>query len=94
MTLSQEAASTIALKALAWLVGNDELMPVFMGATGASADDLRGQAADPGFQASVLEFLTMDDSWVVSFCDTIGEDYMTPMMALNALRGEAGRHWT
>jgi hypothetical protein len=42
----------------------------------------------------VLEFLTMDDAWVVSFCATISEDYMTPMMALNALRGAAGRHWT
>ena len=35
MSLSPEAAETLALQALAWLVSNDELLPVFLGATGA-----------------------------------------------------------
>lgn len=94
MSLSQDAAETLALKALAWLVNNDELMPVFMGATGASVDDLKARAGETEFLASVLGFLTMDDAWVVSFCDAIGEDYTTPMIAHQVLMGEAGRHWT
>lgn len=94
MNLSRDAAETIALQALGWLVGNDELMPVFLGATGASVEDLRAQANDAAFQASVLEFLTMEDAWVVAFCDAVGEDYMTPMMARQVLLGESGRHWT
>ncbi|MCW8843457.1 MAG: DUF3572 domain-containing protein [Rhodobacteraceae bacterium] len=94
MNLSRDAAETLALQALGWLVGNDELLPVFLGATGASVDDIKGQAGDPAFLGSVLEFLTMDDAWVVAFCDTVGEDYMTPMMARQVLLGESGRHWT
>lgn len=94
MSLSQDAAETLALQALGWLVNNDELMPVFLGATGASVEDIKGQAGDPAFLASVLEFLTMDDAWVVGFCDTVGEDYMAPMMARQVLLGESGRHWT
>ena len=94
MNLSRDAAETIALQALGWLVNNDELLPVFLGATGASAEDLRAQAGDATFQASVLEFLTMDVAWVVAFCDSVNEDYMTPMMARQVLLGESGRHWT
>jgi len=30
----------------------------------------------------------------VAFCDTVGEDYMTPMLARQVLLGESGRHWT
>ncbi|MGX9350899.1 DUF3572 domain-containing protein [Shimia sp. W99] len=94
MSLSVETAETIALRALTWLVANDELLPVFLGATGASVDDLKGQAADRGFLGSVLEFLTMDDAWVVAFCDAEGFPYETPMMAAQTLSGEARMHWT
>lgn len=41
MLFSADAAETLGLKALAWLAGNDELLPVFLGATGASEADLR-----------------------------------------------------
>lgn len=94
MAMNETAAQTLALKALAWLVGNDDLVGVFLGATGASADDLRAQAADTAFQVSVLEFLTMDDAWVMAFCDEAGLAYDAPLMARHVLAGEAGRHWT
>ena len=94
MSLSAESAETIALQALGWLAANDELMPVFLGATGASVDDLKAQAGDPAFLGSVLDFITMDDAWVVSFCDTIGLDYTQPMIARQALPGGAQMNWT
>ena len=94
MTLSQEAAETIALKALAWLVGNDDLLPVFLGASGASEADIREQAQDPDFLRSVLDFLLMDDAWVMAFCAAEGLDNMTPMQARAAFPGGAEMHWT
>lgn len=94
MAMNEEAAQVLALQALAWLVGNDDLVGVFLGATGAAADDLRAQTGDRAFQISVLEFLTMDDAWVMSFCDTSDHAYDAPLMARNVLAGEAGRHWT
>lgn len=92
--MQQDAAETVALQALAWLAGNEELLPVFLGATGASESDLRAGATDPAFLGAVLDFLTMDDAWVVAFCDSAGLDYAQPLVARQALPGGAQLHWT
>ncbi len=94
MSLSTEAAETLGLRVLAWLVANDDLLPVFLGASGASSGELAQRAAEPEFLGSVLEFLTMDDAWVVAFCDANGEAYETPMMAAQVLLGASRMHWT
>ena len=87
-------AETVALTALGWLAGNDELLPVFLGATGATEDDLRAGAADPGFLGAVLDFLTMNDVWVMAVCDHAGLGYDLPMTARQALPGGGQVHWT
>ena len=92
--ITQETAETIGLQALVWLMSNDDLLPTFMGATGTSADDLRARAGDAEFLGSVLEFLCMDDAWVISFCDSESLAYTTPMEARQALPGGAQVHWT
>ena len=94
MSLSQESAETIALQALAWLAGNEDLLPVFLGSTGAEGGNLREQAADPAFLGSVLDFLLMDDAWVVGFCDIAGLSYDKPMLARAALPGGKEIYWT
>ena len=94
MSFSPEAAETFGLKALGWLAAHDELLPVFLGASGASVDDLKHQATDPGFLASVLDFIMMDDAWVIAFCDEIGAKYQDPMMARQAMPGNEQVHWT
>jgi hypothetical protein len=38
---------------------------------GASLDDLRARAAEPEFLASVLDFILMDDAWVVDCADAL-----------------------
>lgn len=92
--MKQESAETIALHALAFLIADDDLRDVFLGATGASADDMRARASDPEFLISVLDFLMMDDAWVIRFCDANGLDYTAPQMARQALPGGAQLHWT
>lgn len=92
--MKQLEAETLAIDALAWLVANDELCPVFLGSTGASVSDLRDRAGDPAFLGSVLEFLTMDDRWVVAFCDAAGLRYDQPLRARYALPGAGQVHWT
>ena len=92
--MQRDAAETVGLRALAWLTGNDELLPVFLGSTGAGLDDLRAGAGDPAFLGSVLDFLTMDDAWVVAFCNAEGLAYETPMRARAALAGGGDVHWT
>ncbi len=89
-----DTAETLALRAMAWLVANDELLPVFMGATGIDRDDLRNRAGEAEFLASVLDFLTMDDAWVIAFCDAENLPYQAPMQARQALPGGAQVNWT
>lgn len=94
MVMSQESAETIALKALGWMAGNAELLPVFLGATGASEDDLRRGATDPAFLGALLDFIMMDDAWVTAFCDQAKLAYDRPMMARMCLPGGDQVHWT
>ena len=92
--MKQEVAETLALQALGWLTQNDELLSVFMGSTGASAEDLRTRARDPEFLGAVLDFILMDDAWIGRFCDAQGYDYTAPIQARAALTGGEQTHWT
>ncbi len=92
--MRQETAEVIALQALGWLAGQEDLLDIFMGATGAARDDLRDRADDPEFLASVLDFLTMDDKWVVGFCNDAGLGYDQPLLARQGLPGGGQIHWT
>ncbi|MAN13710.1 MAG: hypothetical protein CL945_03230 [Dinoroseobacter sp.] len=87
-------AEETALNAMAWLVGNDELLPVFLGATGASLADLRAQAGETAMQLSLLDFLMMDDAWVMACCDALGLPYETLLEARQSLPGGAETSWT
>ncbi|ETX28377.1 DUF3572 domain-containing protein [Roseivivax isoporae] len=94
MSISQDIAETVGLQAVAWLAADDELLPVFMGSTGAGEDSFRANLSDPDFQGAVLDFLLMDDAWVRRFCDDTGLDYSLPMAARQALPGGGAVHWT
>ncbi|MBT0958783.1 DUF3572 domain-containing protein [Alphaproteobacteria bacterium KMM 3653] len=92
--MNSEQAETLALEALAWIAGQDDLLPVFMGASGASVDDLRGAAQNPSTLGAVLDFLTMDDAWVTQFCDAHGHAYDQPLRARQSLPGGDLPNWT
>jgi hypothetical protein len=94
MTMSQESAETVGLQALGWLAGNEDLLPVFLGATGASDADVRSGASDPAFLGGLLDFLMMDDAWVMSFCDSISIPYDRLMQARHSLPGGEQVNWT
>lgn len=92
--LSSDSAEVLALEALSWLVGHDELLPIFQGATGAGEDDLRTRAKDPEFLASVLDFLLMDDAWIAEFCQSADYGNGLPLRARAALPGGEAVNWT
>lgn len=92
--VGREFADTVALKALGWLAGREDLLPVFLGASGTAPAELRDRAAEPDFLVSVLDFIVMDDAWVTAFCDAEGLDYAVPMAARAALPGGGDTHWT
>ncbi|KIN73215.1 DUF3572 domain-containing protein [Sulfitobacter guttiformis] len=94
MALTRNAAETIAIETLTWLVGNEDLLPVFLGSTGASAADMRSAVDNPDFLGSVLDFIMMDDAWVIACCDAQRIPYERLAEARMGLPGGEQRHWT
>lgn len=92
--MTQDEAELIALRALGWVVAQDDLAGTFLTATGAAPADLRARATDPQFLAAVLDFLMQEDSHIIGFCDAAGLDYARPAAARAALPGGHDRHWT
>lgn len=94
MSLTRNTAETIALRSLAWLVGNEDLLPVFLGSSGMSEGDMRAAAQNPEFLGAVLDFILMDDAWVVECCDTQNIEYEQLSQARQSLPGGEQIHWT
>ncbi len=90
----KDQATALALQALGWIVSTDDLSGVFLNASGASAEDLRENAEDPAFLGSVLDFLMMDDAWVIGFCDEVGCAYTQPGIMRQFLPGGDLPNWT
>ena len=90
----QETAEVTALQALAWLVANEDLSPVFLSSSGLSEAELRARAGEPELLGSVLDFLLMDDAWVIAFCDAHQVPYERLAQARAALPGGEQVHWT
>ncbi len=92
--MQQESAQVLALRALEWLASDEELFTTFLGSTGASATNLADRAQDEEFLGAILDFLLMNDDWVVAFCDQVRLPYTAPMAARAALAGGEIEHWT
>ncbi|RID91937.1 DUF3572 family protein [Gemmobacter lutimaris] len=92
--MAREAAETLAIRALGWLVSQEELLPGFLAATGSAPADLPARVADPEFLAAVMDFLLAEDAMVVAFCESAGLPYEAPMQARAALPGGDLPHWT
>ncbi len=94
MSFSQESAEVVALKVLGWLAENEGMLILFMGASGAAASDLQTRAGDPIFLGSVLDFILMDDAWVIAACTACGLPFTALAQARAALPGGGEVSWT
>ena len=90
----RESAETLALQAFAWLLAQDDLVGLFLNATGAGQGELAALAGDPVFLGAVLDFLLEDDARVIGFCDTAALPYTAVMQARAALPGGELPNWT
>jgi hypothetical protein len=83
--LSPEDAQAVALKALAFIAGDEELLSRFVALTGCGADDIRQRIGDPAFLGGVLDFLLADEPTVLAFVDATEFAPETPMAARQLL---------
>ncbi|WP_333684582.1 DUF3572 domain-containing protein [Pontibaca methylaminivorans] len=94
MQYSADAAETFALRVLAWLLEDEDLLGVFLNSSGMDAVDLRRRAGEGEVLASVLDFVMLDDRWVIACCDAQGLAPEHVMQARAALPGGAAVNWT
>ena len=90
----QEAAETLALQALGWLLSQPEELGGFLSASGAAPGDLAHLARDPVFLAALVDYLLETDDRVLACTKDLG---LPPTALGEARQGlPSGRdpHWT
>ena len=92
--MDREIAETRALEVLTWVLSEDDLIQVFMGATGASQNDLRSNTLSHEFLLSILDFVLMDDRWVISCSKFMNIDPSQIQLIRMSLDGGQEVTWT
>ena len=90
----QEAAETVALQALGWLLSQPEDLGGFLSASGAAPGDLAHLARDPVFLAALVDYLLETDDRVLACTKDLGLPAMALGEARQGLPGGRDPHWT
>ena len=69
MSMAGEQAEALALRALAYLAGDEDRFARFLLSTGTTPDDVRQRAADPDFLSGVMDHLLTDDALLIAFAE-------------------------
>lgn len=92
-------AEEIAISAFVWLCTQEELFPIFLAASGASAEDLgaalrSGAGPDQAVLMAALDFIMMRDDTVIAACTAQNLAYDQLAVAQAVLSGAGQMHWT
>ena len=87
--MTPEHAETIALQALAWIAGDEDVLQALIDRTGAGIDDIRESASNPEFLGAVLDFVLENEEILTDFCESAGIKPELPMQLRQALPGAA-----
>ncbi len=90
----QESAQILAIRALAFLAADEDLLLPFLAQTGLDAEALRAGADDPHLLAGVVDFLLAEDSRVLAFAAEAGLRPEAVLALRAALPGGDTPHWT
>ena len=93
-TMESDEAEILALKALTYLAGLDEVMDRFSGLTGMAQGNIVERASDPEMLAGILEFYLSDEALLTEFCEAFEIALEDPARARAALPGGDLPHWT
>ncbi len=85
---NHDAAATLALQALAYIMSDDKLMERFVNLSGITADDLRdGLDTDPVL-AAILAFLASHEPDLLACAAALGQSPEQLMNAAHVLQGD------
>ncbi len=80
--MTPDAAEILSLQALGWLAGDAAALDRFLALTGIGAADLRAGAGTPDMARAVIEFLLLNEGFMLQFC----EDASVAPQAIQAAR--------
>ena len=92
--MTSDDAEIYALKAANWLLSNQELLDLFMGSTGVSENTIKSDIQNTVFLVAVLDFLLLDDKWVMEACDSMELQPELMQTARLTLPGGDQVNWT
>lgn len=85
-----ERAQALGLNGLRVLCEDEVLLSQFITASGASVDDIRAGAEDPGFLGGILGFILSDDAAAQGLCralEIVPDELMRAHRVLSGIRG-------
>ena len=85
--MNKENAYIIGLKAVTYIMGEEDLLPRFLALTGLGENDISEQLQDENFLSSCLDFLMNNEKDLLSFCDDSNIKPEVPMHASQILGG-------
>jgi hypothetical protein len=89
--LSPASAEVTALRALAWLVTDQDRALRFLTLTGCDFDTLRRRAGEAEVLGAVLDFLLDDEASLLAFADEVDLPAQSVALARHALPGAPRR---
>ena len=92
--MTSQDAEIYALKVTNWLISNQDLLSVFMSSTGVSEATIRNNFHDRVFLVAVLDFVLLDDNWVIAACDAMQLEPEAMQTARLLLPGGERVNWT
>ena len=92
--MEQDFAQILAIRALGWLAGEEEIWLAFLAQSGADAGQVRAGAAQPAVQRAVLDHVLREDDWVRACAAALGVAPEQVAMAAAVLDGRARSNWT
>lgn len=89
--MSPLSAEVTALRALAWVAGEEDRAARFLALTGCDADTLRRRAGEPEVLGAVLDFLLEDEGSLLAFADAADLPAQSVALSRLALPGAMPR---
>ena len=92
--MTSQEAEIYALKVTNWLLSNQDILGVFMSSTGVSEATIRSNFHDGVFLIAILDFVLLDDNWVIAACDAMQLEPDVMNSARLLLPGGERVNWT
>ena len=92
--MDDEQAKIVALQALTYLVGEQQVLQRFIDLSGVDLSDLRSRVDDPGMLAGVLEFFLGFEPQLLEMCEATGLSAEAPAQARSCLLGVQFVEWS